>query len=475
MSTIIKGYPSGFDSAFNPTYFYYDSTNKGEQGFKYVIDVLEDGTSNLISRLKYFPAPSTGYAVANLQQILATQVGYYFNPNLNGFAATPQNYFPYKLEVGEEYIAYWNYNNNYSVSGGTRTGFSASTATTHNFNVNDRLYFIPTTNSTYSGLYTVTNVPNNHTLEINKFYSSAGNDSGKVTTGAKTFFSGLSSASNFVVFNGVIDHQQLANFDGYNTYNINTGSTKKLLTNLPDEFPIKLDNKCYVNFFTNQNYNISGLYIKTDTGGEYKINNISTSSVMLTIGVAPSNITASTYSTISGATSAFTDNVSSYQVYLVDSSNNRISEIKSFVIDDNCSRYTNYELLFMDRKGAFSPFNFDLQSTRTINVERSQYQSTLGYLSGFKWSFDSSSVGNQVLNTSASEELELQTNWLTETQSFYFKELISSPVVFIKENGKYWPVIIKTNSLQVLTKNNKKNIQYKIIVQYGNNNSIQHF
>jgi hypothetical protein len=153
------------------------------------------------------------------------------------------------------------------------------------------------------------------------------------------------------------------------------------------------------------------------------------------------------------------------------------SEKKNFLIDWNTTRYGNVELVFIDRLGSLIPANFELQKSVTINISRSEYQTLLGDRIGStnKWGYESTERGRNTLNTQTVKQIDLISNWITEEESEYLKELYTSPVVYIKENGKLWPVIIKTNSYKVVSKKNKKNIQIQISIEMANNDRVQNF
>jgi hypothetical protein len=153
-----------------------------------------------------------------------------------------------------------------------------------------------------------------------------------------------------------------------------------------------------------------------------------------------------------------------------------VTETKRFNVDWSTTRYGNIELVFLDRLGSYAPANFELQSFRTINVTRDSYKKILGNLNAIevanKWQYRSTDRGKQNINTQVVQVLELNSNWLTEEEANYLQELYSSPFVYIKENGELWPVVVTSNSYQVQTKNNKKNIKINITVEYANNDIV---
>lgn len=164
-----------------------------------------------------------------------------------------------------------------------------------------------------------------------------------------------------------------------------------------------------------------------------------------------------------------------YSIHLFDTTGGTSSETINFNVDRTTSRYSNVEIYFIDRLGSLIPKNFELQNAQSIKVERSEYQTLAGGLMDGKWNFKSTDRGRHVNNTTVVKQVELNAAFITEAESNYLQELISSPEVYIMEYGQLWPVVVKTNNYDVLTKLNKKNIPFKMTVEYANNDSVQNF
>ncbi len=177
-----------------------------------------------------------------------------------------------------------------------------------------------------------------------------------------------------------------------------------------------------------------------------------------------------------------------YDVTMINITGASTSETLRFNVDYDVTRYGNIELIFADRLSSFIPVNFTLQDNRSIQIDRQEYQTLLGNLRGYssgggqgegeivgRWGFDSTDRGRNILNTTVKKQITLISNWLTEAEAKYMQELYSSPIVYIKEYGSYWPVIVTSNSYEIKTKRNIKNIQIKITIEMANLDRIQNF
>jgi hypothetical protein len=582
MSILISGSPQTFTPAFNPIYYYIDSTNKTEEGFKYIVDVWPtnawSGATNAnkrIARYKLFPRPGDGLGVADINQIISSQVNYSFDWNATGFTRCDENWFKYDVLFGEEYVDTWEFfDNGYVFSPPSLSGNVLFTGyTEHYFNVGDYVtinQYSGYTNESYQGIHQIVGVPDSYSFIIDlPFGESTPAEGGTATSyDSKVFVNvGDVKSTGNTAFNGVISHKV---FDGFNTgqyvlNNVLGSSLTPFISSVSrTDFRIAKSNKMWLNIYhpTNTYTNARNLKINVNYGGfsqEYFIPNLlsaDTNTTMLKVALGPANITdvfpdafpckewqffkseiqndplleffgkTVLYGTtpppfsvtndvnveqfsyaykpfagmfeileISGNTMIIDFNYGtiitpnpmvggivslkpkSYTVQVINGSGDNTTMPYTFeLIEDKPSRYERVTLYFLDRLGSFIPFNFDLNKVETINVNRTAYKQFLGNLkSNGRWGYNSEDRGMTSLNINYVENLTINTDWLTETESILFKELLTSPVVFIEENGKPWPVLINTNSLTVLRKNNAKNIQYSLDITYSNQDQIQHF
>lgn len=493
----------------NPIYFYFDSTLKANEGFKYIVDVFAAGTTNKLAPIKLFPRPDDLLGEIDLSAIFASQVGCFLNQNLHSFSTCATNFYNYDLKLGEEYVKYWSFLINYN-NGGSLT--LSGNAVTHDFVPGDEVLITFTTpNPTVDGVHIVTSVPSSHAITIDVAFLSGGSTSPFWGTAVysnkrKTEFTGQTAISGYTAFNGAVGFRDIDSWTS-GTYNlVTTGTTynsKKFLTNVPDGFNIRPENSIWLNFYSTHTINAPVLEVVVDSTTIYFQNPVGGDTTMQTVAVGPLDIlhfatSGSCYdfnhNSMSGSLATlFTCNTKEYKVRTIyDLTSASIdsggtitwgtpdylpsSEYKTFRYNPSTvGRYVNVELYFMDRLGSVIPWNFEYNSSRQITKNNSQYKQLMGNLSGTKWRTDSIDRGMTQINTTVVEQLTLNTGWLTEAESIYFTELLSSPAVWIKEYGKLWPVIVKTSGLDVLTKNNKRNISQQIIVEYSVNNPIQNF
>jgi len=128
---------------------------------------------------------------------------------------------------------------------------------------------------------------------------------------------------------------------------------------------------------------------------------------------------------------------------------NSLSEAIKFYIYDVDNRFDRYyRLAYVDSNGATEMFNFDLMNLNNIKIDKQTYK-----------------VNNQwkQFGNNITDKYTINTNWLDENESLSLKDLWVSPYVCISDSSTLLtPIIIDTNSIDILRRRNQKNISYKL-------------
>jgi hypothetical protein len=105
MALTINSQPSSAASMHSDLFFVVSSTNTGQTNFKYVADVYING--NLVTRLKYYPQPSSLKAIINVGNVVRNYWASYFKPTIStptAFSYIGSDiYVDYIVKFGEEY------------------------------------------------------------------------------------------------------------------------------------------------------------------------------------------------------------------------------------------------------------------------------------------------------------------------------------------------------------------------------------
>jgi hypothetical protein len=497
MAITISGAPQTFMPVYNPIVYYLDSDNKTNGGFNYVADIYSAGTSTRIASIKVLPRPIDGLGVFNINQLLENEVTYTIPQVIDQFETVPLNFVRYDVEFGEEYFVEWPYSS-VSQGQGFFSGFTVLSGTTPSPFINgDNVIIYP--NVSTPGLEGYSSVIGSGLTSIlivtpwDNAYTAATASSGVVrfANGNKTLFPNLASSTGNTAFNGAVSHIDYIDYDANDyTLTITGGTSKNLLTNVPDYYPIKNNNDMFLQMKTDYettilNNIVTFLLITTWEGdpttsaqvGEYAYSAATfplTGVTIQHVNVGPQAITdfdAPVFVNL-GTLPIFKPSIKYYSIEML-SNGGPISRKYFFTLNKNCFKFNNIELIFQDRLGSLIPANFEVNSIRRINWNQSTYDTYMGDLQNGKYAYETYDRGTNIINTTVTEELDINSDWIDDSVAEYWQELFTSPLVFLKENGQYSPVIIKNTSKEILNKNNKKNISYNMTIQYAYNNRVQ--
>ncbi len=147
----------------------------------------------------------------------------------------------------------------------------------------------------------------------------------------------------------------------------------------------------------------------------------------------------------------------------------------NFEIYDYCGKWDNYEFLFMDRKGAWFPVNFELVQRKTITKEQGTFKRGLGNYNGIRYTYNSYDRGLVNYRNDLRYNFVATTNWMTEEQSLYYEQFFTSPEIYWNKdgNGTFVAVNILNNTEEIKDKKNTRLIQYTITFELSNNPMVQ--
>ena len=481
MATTIIAQPQDFTPAYNECKFIVDSTNVNNDGFRYIFEVFEAGTATRIGYYKALPTYGTGYGEQDLSKLLSNMVTFDFDPTITTFYDAANSYYNYDVKIGEEYIYELNYTASLVDNGG-----SVRITATHAFQVGDQINIVQgvggaAANPGVEGLHTVIAITGTTNFTINALWADVTdatiNGTVKYADNRKTITLNIVSTLDKHIFNGVQPWLDMPNWDETD-YELD-GVTKSWLTNQPKTFNCTPSQDLWLNlrgdgmlpnkrvYFENDN---GDLFYKAIAGGDY----------IKGVAVGPNNFGSLTL--VSGTGQLIKDDTKIYQVWYSDGAFNPVQSLAYEITIDRRPVITQYNILFLDRMGSWSSFAFQLKTYEKLNIKRETYNKDVpGYVTGSQWKYKSYEQGSVNYNTQVSKTIDLNTNWMTEAQAYYFQELVTSPQTYIAPVtfvsceyvlGEYISCNVMNNSFDIDTVRNKHLIRQQLQVRLSNNDMI---
>ena len=210
----------------------------------------------------------------------------------------------------------------------------------------------------------------------------------------------------------------------------------------------------------------------TDANGGNTTWDLATKNQLLHFGCFPANL-KNWSTTFAAAIST----LSYYTVQAFNSSNASISD--TYTININCPTLKGYEpirLTWLNQWGVWDYYTFTMKSTKTISTKGSTYEQLAGNWNESKYLPSGYRGGKKAFRVNATEKIKMNTDFVNESESEWFEELINSPEVYILEgfrvdqsfsmlNQYVVPVRLSTSSHTKKTVANDKLIQYTFEVE----------
>lgn len=165
------------------------------------------------------------------------------------------------------------------------------------------------------------------------------------------------------------------------------------------------------------------------------------------------NISETTSTVLTGSLPVIDPSASYYTVQMMSESDTIISEVYRIDLVDDCTQYESINLYFLNSMGGFDSFMFDKISTTSIDISRKQMKRQLYGLNSGNYEYNLTKHGVATYDTTYQDKIKVNSDWLTDTESEFLKELLSSPVVFMHKSGEdfYTPVNITQTNWEVKT------------------------
>lgn len=135
---------------------------------------------------------------------------------------------------------------------------------------------------------------------------------------------------------------------------------------------------------------------------------------------------------LSGATlSTVTDSIDYYTVALEKDSSVNTNEITYFINED-CSKYELYHLMWKDRLGSWLSYPFKYISIDKTEVEKKNYYQTEENWDNGSFGYDTYGRGEKTYFSRGRDMITLNTGWVTEYENDLMKDMLLSASIYVQ-------------------------------------------
>lgn len=287
-----------------------------------------------------------------------------------------------------------------------------------------------------------------------------------------TYINLLDSATCYAV-NASLEYLQFVNWSSNTFYQ---GTTRKFLTsnatpNILDSTNMWLhfyhELPANIQFLKVRTYNASGVMQSLRSFSPTDLSNITIGDRFLKVSVGTAQLKQLFYA-------GFFDGIAYYTIELYDPTSAFTFEIKRINIQESNCKYENVALHFLNVHGGFDVFNFKLVSNKNSSIDRKKYNVMTGsFNSSNVYGYASGDRSTQVMTSSNQDSLTVNSDWITEAESIWLKELITSPIVFMEVGSGLVPISISETKYKFSKKVNEKIFNLQVTFDFGNENFRQ--
>lgn len=235
-------------------------------------------------------------------------------------------------------------------------------------------------------------------------------------------------------FNAALQYHEYKAFT--QTMFVAENKQSKFLTDMPSRALIPLDASFSIGFIqaadgiTDQ---VQYLSLNTFDANHvfianYKYTNpeYTTTNYSLSVGVGPADLNVAIFDGSPIPLPPIDSSVYFYGISLFNSSDEQISETKEFQIDRRCTIYPRHRIWWKNLKGKFDSYTFNLRSMRGMTVTKNTFQKLLDV------DYSLGDRGETVIDVNAIERFTFNSNWLTESEDQWIKQLLLTSEAYVQ-------------------------------------------
>ncbi len=236
-------------------------------------------------------------------------------------------------------------------------------------------------------------------------------------------------------FNASLEKRPFINWD-VTEYEMD-GITKKFLTNMPDNHKVSIESHGWLYFKEATALTIVSVITFDSSGATINAFKIDASTTSADIQFTPSSPASlnniDNTNILLGAQPIITSDVAYYEVYV--GAPSQVSETRTFVLEESCKYNTN-TLIFQNNLGAFDSFTFYLGDMSMTDIERKDMKVNVDTVVGNDIIYSMNEREKVTYYTKKSETIKLMSDWISEEESNWLLELMSSPEIYLQEGNE---------------------------------------
>lgn len=158
-------------------------------------------------------------------------------------------------------------------------------------------------------------------------------------------------------------------------------------------------------------------------------------------------LTSLTTGDLSSGTAPFIDNSTSYYtVQMTEDNLDPVIKLATIYIDSYCSKYSPIRFKFMNNYGKYDYFTFTGAKTKNTAIKRNTFKSNPNDWNSGSYNYNRMSRGVVQYETILDDTITIQSDWITEAESIWLEQLVTSPDVYIYDGNNLVSINITDSS-----------------------------
>lgn len=172
-----------------------------------------------------------------------------------------------------------------------------------------------------------------------------------------------------------------------------------------------------------------------------------------------------TYTNVSGTFTSYYNNITNYEMYATENvaPNTYAPRTNSiyFKLNQDCSMYEIYHLMWKDANGSFISYPFIYMSRENIEVDRKTYYKQTGTWNNNSFQYNNTDTGEKNFYVKSRKSFILNSGWLYEFERELIEDLMQSASVYLQTpDNKLFQAHIEATDLELFKNINEQLFSY---------------
>ena len=182
-------------------------------------------------------------------------------------------------------------------------------------------------------------------------------------------------------------------------------------------------------------------------------------------------IGGTSYVDVTNTFSSYSGSVDNYRMYMYDGPGltQRTNDI-SFYLNDDCSMYEIYHLMWKDKNGSYISYPFIYMSRKNVEADRKSYYKQEGNWGNNTFGYNDYDRGETTFYSQSKNSFILNSGWVKDYEAELMEDMMQSTDVYIQTpDNRLFPCMLNETDLEIFKNINEQLFSYTFNVRIGYN------